>query len=158
MRVTLGYSNRSNRNYRVRGATLQDVFDVLHARDFWGRYRSNSNWRSRGRDGVMTQLTIRAKPEITMPVWADKRRATRPEIKEWDRMHGILLRHERNHHKIFDDACKALKSELESGEDPDERTLQRRMDRFFRDTQGAQDSYDRRTRHGQTEGVRLTMP
>lgn len=158
MRVTLGYSAPANRTYRVRGTTLEDVFNALDSHGWWGRYRSNWSWRGRGRNGVMSAVTIRAKPVITMPVWADKRRATRPEIKEWDRMYAVLLRHENNHHGVFDRAAKALKKELEAGDPPDERTLSQRMERFGTEMQRQQDRYDSRTRHGQSEGVRLDIP
>ena len=157
MRVNLGYSSPANRTYRIRGATLEDAFNALVAHGWWGRYRSNWSWRARGR-GTITQISIKAKPVITMPIWAEKRRATRAEIKEWDRMHAVLLRHEQNHHTIFDDAARALKTELENGGDLEEREVSTRMERFTNETQKAQNRYDSRTRHGQSEGVNLTIP
>jgi predicted secreted Zn-dependent protease len=131
----------------------------MSARGCWGRYSSHHHHEYDISNGNVTQLTVTARPTIEMPRWGGYSRASREEKREWDRMFGALERHEAQHHSRFVDQWNRLKSELGRLRGAvTERQVRTKWSRFDTAVNNAQRGYDRSSRNGQNEGVRLDDP
>lgn len=134
------------------------VANTMSARGCWGRYQSNHSYEYDTSNGSVSSVTVTARPTIELPRWDGYSRASREEKREWDRMLGCLTRHENNHHARFVDKWTRFKRDLSRARSMTERDLQRAWSRFDSDVNGAQQAYDRSSRNGQNEGVRLDAP
>lgn len=156
MKVTLSYSAPSNKTWNVKGADAESLFKNLEKNGFWGRYRSNSSGSWSGKGKKIDSVKITGKPVILMPSWTEYSKIKDGQAS-WDKMWKALKKHEDNHHKIFDEAAKAFKKELEKGGDLDPKDMTKAWDKWLKDTQKKQDDYDKKSKHGQNEGVILNQ-
>lgn len=102
-------------------------------------------------------LTIR--PVIGLPDWTRYRQADDAHKREWDRMIAALRRHEMEHHRLLTDKAEDFRDSLPNITVPmDRAAANRMMGDFQREAQAIMDSFDRRTRNGQTDGVELNDP
>jgi hypothetical protein len=158
MRVTLDIATVRTRTYSVRGTTVAEVHGHMPS-SCWGLYDANlidPRWRS-GR--LVEELTIQARPIITMPRWPNVRRASEEDRAIWEAMLEALRRHEDGHHAVFMDNVNEFKERLEGYTDPLEADeMQDYWTRFLGDVDHYQERYDVTTRHGQRDGVSLDPP
>lgn len=102
-------------------------------------------------------LTIR--PVIGLPDWTRYRQADDAHKREWDRMIAALRRHEMEHHRLLTEKAEDFRDSLPNITVPmDRAAANRMMGDFQREAQAIMDSFDRRTRNGQTDGVELNDP
>lgn len=158
MKVTISIPRPSIRSFGVKGSTIPEVFEALNRNGFWGRYRSQEKADWSGRDGVNDRVKLGGAPFILLPDWRNYGKATKAEKKSWDQMMKALTKHENNHHDIFTDYAAEWKKEMERGEDLDDAAMQSAWDAFREELQKRQDAYDKRTNHGEKEGVVLEQP
>lgn len=157
MQVTVNISAPETRTYTVRGTTLRDVHARL-PRGCWGRYVPNFTWDYRGQNGIATHIILNAAPRITLPNWNGRGRASRDEQREWDRMLRALTRHENAHHQVLVDALEDQRYFFSGEPDTPVRQLRRDLGNYTSELNQYQADFDRNSRHGQRDGVRLNFP
>jgi predicted secreted Zn-dependent protease len=143
--------------YSVGGKTIEQVFNALNKRKFWGRYRSNQKKSATYQlDGHIKTITVTAKPVITMPKWKNYSKGNKGQKGTWDTMWKKLKAHEDNHHKIFLKCVKSFEEDLKS-----DNVTKKELPTHWRDEtkswQDDQDDYDSpgQSDHGKNEGVML---
>jgi len=126
--------------YPITGRTSRQLINQMRRKGPQG-YWAFARWYVRWSGTCRTSVRI----TYTFPRWVDKNRAPASLRKAWDRMIRNLKRHERGHGQHGINAAREIeKSRCRF--DP------KRITRKW----AAQDKiYDRRTRHGITQGVRL---
>ena len=156
MKVVINIKKPSDKSWKVKGTTIAELFKNLNKHKWWGRYRSNEDYKKKkGKDGYFEQATIIGAPVVTMPSWVNYSKASKEEKKSWDDMWKALKVHELNHHKIFEKEAEAWKKWMADFEEVDQKTLTAEWDSFKKDLQKAQDAYDKKSKHGKSEGVIL---
>jgi predicted secreted Zn-dependent protease len=156
MQVELSLRKPVVRTYPRHSSGLETVFHALERRGWWGRYKPNEHmtYVKNGRGRVET-IVVAAAPEITLPAWSKPARVPAAARRAWNRMVAALLEHERQHHRFFVRAAREWKSKLEANGDLTEQAAHREWEGLCRRSKRLQDDYDRRTKHGRTEGVVL---
>jgi len=157
MKVTLKYSKPASQKWTAKGKTMDDLLKNLNKHGWWGRYRAQPSYSYKEKNGTVSGFTLKAKPIVIMPAWSDYSKATKDQKKSWDTMWKALKKHEDNHHVIFDTAAKAWKKAMDKAGDVDAKEAKSKWDAFIKDTQGKQDAYDKKTGHGEKEGVILKI-
>lgn len=143
--------------YSVSGNTIEQVFNNLEKRKFWGRYRANqSKTASYQLDGHIKTITITAAPVITMPKWKNYSKGNKGQKATWDNMWKKLKAHEDNHHKIFLKCVDGFETDLKA-ENVTKTDLPTHWSDATSDWQDDQDAYDSpgQSNHGINEGVEL---
>jgi predicted secreted Zn-dependent protease len=158
MQVELALRRPKVRTYPVHSSGLAKALLALERHGWWGRYepRERMTYVTNERGRVETVL-VDAEPEITLPALASGSKLPSAGRRAWSRMVGALLKHERQHHRFFVEAARAWKRKLEARPDLAERAVQREWDALVQRAKRLQRAYDRRTRHGRTEGVVLEL-
>ncbi|MCO4824148.1 MAG: DUF922 domain-containing protein [Amylibacter sp.] len=103
---------------------------------FWGYTEWYVKWT--GSCKVSVNVTI------TMPKLKESSKTPKEVRKEFDEMYAALLKHERNHGKNGIKAAQAVEKANCENTDP-----------IFKKYNKADKSYDLKTKHGRTEGVKL---
>jgi predicted secreted Zn-dependent protease len=158
MKFTDKYKKPKMEKKYFRGATLEDVEDELNKQDCWGIYVWDITWtyNSDNKDKV-TEVIIEGQPTITMPIWKDWSKADRESQKKWDIMWVKLKRHEEGHHKKTLGEITHLKKKLTKDKKGfTGKTIGERMNTFLNAVDKANKDYDKSTKHGQNDGVKLT--
>lgn len=159
MKVKLAIPNPKTRHWTVKGNTLEAAFKSLQAHNWWGRYRANPSYSFKNdKNKIVTSVTVRAKPLIQMPKWAGHAAATKAEQASWDKMYKALEGHERNHHELFLKGSEEWATYLEALDPFDVKAVKKMWSEFNKNMQKGQDDYDAFSKHGQKEGVVLTIP
>ena len=125
--------------YEVYASTSQQLRSQmsLHGpRGFWANARWYVRWTGDCRLSV--ELTY------TMPKWANKDLAPPALQRRWDAMIEKLWLHERGHGQFAIEAAREI-----------ERVGCHQAQRIMRKLRRQNEAYDRRTKHGRTQGVRL---
>ncbi len=160
IRVRLQVSRPSNSTYNARGRDLVAVSNVMEARGCWGRYNAHATYSyNSDTTGMVTEVTITARPVILMPRWAAYSQASSAVQQEWDRMVAALQTHENQHHRVFQDKVNLFKRSLErtrGGKTTGQLTAD--WNTFARDLDRAQNGFDRSSQNGRRQGVRLDPP
>ena len=156
MQVELTLRKPVVRTYPLRLGGLDKVFRALERRGWWGRYTPHEcmTYVTNAR-GLVETIVVAAAPEITLPDWCKPDRLPVAARRAWNRMLAALLQHERQHHRFFVSAAREWKLKLEARGDLTEKATQREWEGLVRRAQRLQAAYDRRTKHGRTEGVVL---
>ena len=156
MQVELTLRKPVVRTYPLRLGGLDTVLRALERRGWWGRYTPHERMtyitNARGR---VETIVVAAAPVITLPDWCNPVRVPVAARRAWNRMLAALLEHERQHHRFFVSAAREWKLKLEARGDLTEKAAQREWDGLVRRARRLQSAYDRRTKHGRTEGVVL---
>ncbi|RMF39363.1 MAG: DUF922 domain-containing protein [Alphaproteobacteria bacterium] len=158
MKVAETIPKPAMKTFTVKGKTIVEVFNALEKHKWWGRYRSNESARWTGSGKMMNRISVTAKPVIYLPVWANYKSVNKPSQKSWDKMLKALKKHEEHHHTIFTEEVAAWKKEMEADGDQSKSDVEAAWKAFKKNTQKAQDDYDKRTNHGEKEGVVLEQP
>ncbi|MEM9716211.1 MAG: DUF922 domain-containing protein [Pseudomonadota bacterium] len=127
------------KHYTIKGDTAVGLKAQMAQKGpdgFWGY----SNWWVSW-DGL---CNVKVDITITMPKLAKNSGAPDALKEEFDRMYGVLLAHERQHGQHGIEAAKEVMAANCENTDP-----------IFAKWQKADRDYDRRTKHGKTEGVVL---
>ncbi|MEM8578898.1 MAG: DUF922 domain-containing protein [Pseudomonadota bacterium] len=157
MKVTLSCGKPTYKTYTVKGTDAPAVVKALNKSGEWGKYRPHFDFSASGKTKTaIDTVKVFAKPVITLPKWANYRKITKGQ-NSWDTMFKALKKHEENHHAIFDAAAKGFKAALERGGDLEPKQFSQAWASFEAEVEKAQKAYDRRTKHGQTEGVILNV-
>ena len=173
----------SKKSLTVKGVTLDELRTNLNKHDHWGEYVCNANmgYKNDGKKRIV-EVSVSAKPDIYMPVWSDYSKASKDDKKAWDDMYAKLLKHETNHHylalevfaiflqevEVQNAQAEATNKAVEKEKDPKKKekllagfkpwtvtTLKARLKTLGTDLQKVQDDYDKKTNHGQKEGVKI---
>ena len=158
MKVILKISSPKTVNYKVKGKTYTEAANFLINKPFSACYEAHPSFKHKfDNAGNTNQITITAKPTITMPQWPGASKLKDDEKKHWAAMMKALAKHEKKHHKIFEDDAKKFKKSAEADGDIPKADVPAKMNTFFTDSQGNQDSFDHKTDHGKKEGVVLPI-
>lgn len=145
-------------DYKVKGKTYTEAAEYLLSKPFAACYKSNPSFKQKfGDSGNTTQITLIAKPTITMPVWPGAGKLKGQEKKDWDSMIAALNKHEKKHHSIFETDAKKFKKDTEAEGDVPKGDVPAKMNAFFTKSQENQNKYDKKTNHGEKEGVVLPV-
>ena len=140
---------------------------VIDGRKFSGVMEWEWEWRAAyetsGGMCAPDRVVTRASSKITLPKWEGYHEASYSERKEWDRAQKVLMRHEKKHETIakmavreFERKANALPAEASCQALTD--TINVLFDRYMKQANHQNKSYDRRTDHGATEGAALRLP
>jgi Bacterial protein of unknown function (DUF922) len=144
-------------DYDVTAEDFETLSAEMDDHGCWGHYGFPHTFRPIGNPVERINLTIR--PQIEMPNWTRYRQADDAHKREWDRMIAALRRHELEHHRLLNDKAEQFRDSIPNITIPMDRTAANRlMADFLREAQAVMDSFDRRTRNGQTDGVELNDP
>ena len=158
MKVNLKIPAPSTVAYKVKGKDLAEAANFMRSKPFAACYKANPKPSHKFNDDGMThEISIAAKPTITMPQWAEARKLKGDDKKSWNSMLRALAKHEAHHHKIFETDAKKFKKDTEAVGDFPKGETAGKMTAFFTASQKNQDSYDARTNHGEKEGVKLPV-
>jgi len=119
----------------------------------------------------ITQASLGYKAIFLFPRWTNVSSLSRPIQNEWQRYTGPLWQHERGHVRVAIPVLRRYIGQFErlriagagrtrqAAEEAATRDFRAQIPEVFRllgrDTQQAGNSYDRRTRHGRTQGAQL---
>lgn len=155
MKVTCKISKPSQKTWKVKGKTLDELVTTLDKHDWWGRYRSEISYSYKEKGGTVSVFSIKAKPVIHMPAWGEYSKASKDDKKAWDTMFKALLKHETNHHALFLEACAIWARDMDAEGEIDKKAALKAWKDFETNLQKTQDDYDSKTNHGAKEGVML---
>ena len=79
MKVKLSIPKPANKDWKVKGKTIEEVFKNLQKHKWWGRYRAHPSYSYKPAKGKVTEFTLKAKPEIIMPSWTYYSKATKAQ-------------------------------------------------------------------------------
>ena len=140
---------------------------VIDGRKFSGLMEWEWEWRAAydTADGNCApgRIVTRASSNITLPKWTSYEDASYQDRVEWDRASQVLLRHEKKHETIAKMAVKEFErkaNRLPAAAECETLTAQINdlFDRYMKQANTQNKSYDRRTDHGRTEGAKLRLP
>ncbi|MEP5728291.1 MAG: DUF922 domain-containing protein [Sulfitobacter sp.] len=157
MKVNLQIASPKTIFYPVKGKDYTEAATYLIEKPYSACYEANPTYKTKYSDGTTTEITIKAKPTITLPKWNGASKLKGDEKKYWTSMMTALKKHEARHHKYFVDAAKKFKKSRESDGDVPNDDVAKVMNAFFTAGQAEQDAYDNRTDHGVSEGVVLPI-
>lgn len=157
MKVNLKIPSPSTVAYKVKGKDYTEAANFLLSKPFTACYKANPNYSHKHKDGNTHQISITAKPTITMPQWPGANKLKGDEKKCWNSMMRALAKHEAHHHKIFETDAKKFKKNTEAAGDFPKGEMASKMTEFFTASQTNQDKYDTSTKHGEKEGVKLPV-
>ncbi len=127
------------KHYTISGdtiAALKSQMKKKGPKGFWGY----TTWYVKWSGSCKVNVTI----DITMPKLKNPSKVPTNVRKEFDEMYAALLMHERNHGKHGILAAQAIEKAKCKNTDP-----------IFEKYLKADKTYDLRTKHGRTEGVKL---
>lgn len=151
--VLLGYpvSGRSRRNVRDQiNAQRPDRDGQRHdAQTIW---RYSSRWRGRSESVCLPETAV-VTVEITvvMPDLETPERLSRDDLNAWRRYMVGLEHHEGNHVRIANHGAEEMQRAMRAASSCAD--MQAAAQRVSADVAAANVEYDRRTRHGETEGA-----
>jgi predicted secreted Zn-dependent protease len=142
---------------RVTADSFEAAVARMTTRGCRGRYAFGLRHRAHG--NPVERVDVTASPSITMPVWARNNAADAAHQRERDRMHAALQRHEAAHHSLLTETAERFAGTVPNIPTPMDRAgVSRLMRDFEAGMQRAMDSFDRRTRNGESDGVELAEP
>lgn len=158
MKTILNIPKPANKSWVVKGKNIEELFKNLNKHKWWGRYRAYPSYSFKEKGGVVNEFTLKSKPEIIMPKWSNYTKASKAEKKSWDDMYKALMKHESNHHDIFQKEATAWQKAMDKVVDLNKKNALREWEKFDKATQNKQDAYDAKSDHGKKEGVILNLP
>lgn len=158
MKVNLKIASPKTKPYKVKGKDYTEAANFLINKPFSACYEANPSYKHKfNNEGQTNEITLTAKPTITMPQWPGASKLKGDEKKWWAAMMKALAKHEDGHHKIFDKDAKKFKKDTEAAGDFPKGETAGKMTTFFTSSQGNQNTYDSKTNHGEKEGVTLPV-
>jgi predicted secreted Zn-dependent protease len=159
MKTTVAWGTKNTgAKFTVNGADLESALDALSKRDEWGRFEGNLTYDSKGdANKNVTSVTIKASYTITMPSWPVAGKQPKTCQDEWNRMCKALRGHEDGHLAVFEKGVAALVKELTALKTGTQDDVESIFNKALADIQTGHNKYDASTKHGQTEGVELTI-
>ncbi len=155
MRLRLGRPRR--RTYGVSSAGFEELVREMSGAGCWGRFTFTARHRPQG--DPIERIDVTVTLGIQLPRWTRYGAADDAHKQEWDRMLEALSRHEDEHLRIFTETAESFAATVPNISTPMDRAGVTRLMREFQDeAQRAMDSFDRRTDHGQRDGVELAEP
>lgn len=156
MQVKIKIEKVKKNKFTVKAKTYDEARDFLINRGSAACYMANPTYNyAKNKDGQVTSITIISKPAFEWPDWPGASKLKGDEKKHWDKMIKALGTHENGHVKIFETDAKAFKKSREKDGDFPVDDVKGVMFDFFSESQKHQDAYDKKTKHGQTQGVVL---
>jgi len=158
MKVNLKIPAPKTVPYTVKAKDYTEAANFLLDKPIAACYMPNPNYKfKKNDDGDTCEITITAKPTITIPKWSGASKLKGDEKKWWFSMLKALAKHEAKHHKIFEADAKKFKKENESAGDFPEGDTAGILFDFFTDSQTNQDKFDKSSKNGAREGVTLPV-
>ena len=155
--LTWGTKN-TGAKFTVKGDTLEDALDDLCNRDEWGRFQGDLEYDSKGdAGGNVSSVALKASYTITMPSWPNVGKQPKKCQDEWNRMCTALRGHEDGHRAVFETGVAALVKKLTDFKAGKHDDVDKIVQAALKGIQAGHDKYDASTKHGQTEGVKLTI-
>jgi predicted secreted Zn-dependent protease len=149
--VTIG--NVQYDYYDVTGNTLAEVAQQLDPTE-WGRCSYHYDYSYESTGGRATKVDTTLNLTIRLPRWQGRgwNRASQAAKAEWQRMLHALGTHEDDHADIARRWAPTFQQRLLNQRVGN---LRQRFNRTLGQVRAEQRRFDRRTRHGQTQGVSL---
>jgi predicted secreted Zn-dependent protease len=158
------WTKKGKATYSVSGSTYEDAFKFFSkmnaSKKEWATFHHETPQIGLVPDKTepITEVTLKLGYVITMPSWS-KASALGPKRKAaWDKMMTALAKHEENHRLIFLEEGAKFGEKVTAKTDLTRATLKPMFAQFSKDVKTAQDLYDSKTSHGETEGVFLPAP
>ena len=73
MKIILKIPSPSTVSYKVKGKDYTEAANYMLSKPFNACYNANPNYSHKFKDGNTHQITVTAKPTITMPQWSGAR-------------------------------------------------------------------------------------
>ena len=165
--------NRVNSTYEVSGLTVQEVrnqidkFGPMHPTEkkrYDGITQWDLSWKyqlsRRGKIWIVTSRSVKLNIKVSVPQWVDRDKASPLVQRQWKIYQSNLVRHEQGHVNIAMRAAKAIDnyigtyggaSSLDQMQANIERNTKLILERFRK----YDVNYDKRTRHGATQGAKF---
>ena len=159
MKTTLTWAGKNTgAKFNLNADCLEDALDAISKNKEWGRFEGSLDWDSKGdAAGNCSSVTVTAKYTITMPSWPALSKQPKECQEEWNRMWAALRKHEDGHLAVFEkgvaDLVKKLTALKQGTHDDVSKIGQQALDSI----QAGHNQYDSKTKHGQSEGVSLTI-
>ena len=125
--------------YKIQGSTIGELklqMRISGPRNFWGYARPEYQY--------FRNCHIKMQLTYWLPKWQGKQDAPKTMQKKWDHMYRALKQHEENHGENYINKLK----EIAAADCKKNLSINRKWNKIDR-------AYDKKTRHGYTEGVRL---
>lgn len=155
--------------YDVEGATAAEIARSLRENAPvqlggsrpWGRYQWSLRWRywygERNRRCRVTRVRIELTATRTLPRWTPPEGADTTLVRQWNDFQTALRVHENGHRDYSILAAREIRRELLRIEGPTcmaiDPEVRRTAREIFRRYRAQDDTYDRETRGGRTQGV-----
>lgn len=154
--------------YVVRGRTAEEILLSLRRRgpkadgaEFFGLTETQMAFTYNTVQGeagcTLEGLRLDLHVAVTLPEWQDRARAPRTLAREWDRFERALRQHEDTHREIAERGAREAYHVLRSMRQPScegiDEAARELATRVRERNEARQHAYDRRTRHGRTEGA-----
>ncbi len=158
MKVLLKIAKPSKAAFVIKAKDYTEAANILASGPFAACYEANPTYPHKFNDeGQINEITIQAKPVITMPKWSGASKLKGDEKKHWEAMIKALAKHEAKHHAKWLADAKAFKKKAEAEGDFPKKEIHDRMRDFFTQAQATQTKYDSDSKNGQKEGVVLPV-
>lgn len=153
----MGTEEQRSKTHRP-GRRPGGALSVLEGLDEWGLFEGDFDYKWLGDPkGNVTAVVVKPTYTITMPYWAAVAKQPPACKKEWERMCACLRKHEDGHRDIFVKGIADLEKQLKCMKSATGAEIDDLMEKTKTDIQSKHDSFDASTRHGQSQGVSLTI-
>ena len=159
MKISVSWgAKNTGAKYTVKGNDLESALASLETRDEWGHFQGDLSYDSKGdAAGNVTSVVVKPTFTLTMPSWPAASKQPKACKAEWERMYAALRKHEDGHRSIFEKGVAKLETDLKGLAAATHSEIDALVNQALSDIQAAHNSYDAKTKHGQTEGVKLTI-
>ena len=158
------WTKKGKATFSVPGSTYEDAFKFFGklnaAKKEWATFHHETPRLALVPDKTepITEVTLQLGFVITMPAWSKASSLGAKRKAAWDKMMNALAKHEENHRLIFLEEAVKFGEKVTAKTDLTRTTLKPMLTQFSKDVKTAQDLYDSKTSHGETEGVFLPAP
>lgn len=153
--VVLGYpvAGRSRRGVREQiNRNRPEIHGERH--DAQTQWRYSTRWRGRSGGQCLAETSeVTAAITVILPDLEDPDRLGREDRAAWDRYFAALEHHEANHVRIANEGAAQVQAAMRAAGSCDD--MQAAVRRVGDMISAASEDYDRRTRHGATEGAQF---
>lgn len=164
---------RKNSTYDVSGETLSavrsqiDILGPMHPTEkkrYDGITEWDLNWKyqmsRRGKIWIVTSRTVTLDIRVKVPQWTDRKKAPPLAQRQWKIYQTNLIRHEQGHVNIAVRAAHAIDKYIgtyggASSAEHMRANIDRNTKLILEKYRKYDTSYDKRTRHGATQGAKL---
>ena len=159
VKVTASWGKKETKSsIKIKAKTLGDALTALQKRDEWGKFEGQLDYAYKtDSDDHVTEVTLKPSYTIQMPTWDGYKKAPKACQKEWDRMWKKLEQHEDKHRLIHLEMYAKVTDYLSKATDLTVKKFEADFKKMAQEGQANQDKFDSSSKHGQRDGVNLTI-